>query len=130
MNKLRKKSFLLVLWMVLIFAWELTVQAEDDNTIKAGVFAEDIELSGKTQKEAEAAIEAYVEELQSVEIILQAANENEVVVSAGDLAVTWANPEIVDEAMELGRHGNVIQRYKALKDLEQENKGYNTHEPI
>lgn len=124
MKRFLKKGFSLVLLMVLTFAWELTVQAEEENTIKAGVFAEGIELSGKTKQEAKAAIEAYVEELQSVEITLQAADENEVVVTAGELAVTWSNPELVDEAMELGRHGNVVQRYKALKDLEQENKVY------
>lgn len=117
-----KKGFTLVMLMVLTFAWELTVQAEEDNTIKAGIFAESIELSGKTKEEATAAIEAYVEELQSVEIALQAADENEVVVTAGDLSVAWNNPQIVDEAMELGRHGNVVERYRALKDLEQENK--------
>jgi len=122
MKKFTKNIFLLMMLMVLTFTWELTVQAEEDNTIKTGIFAGDIELSGKTKQEAKAAIEAYVEELQSVEITLQAADEKEVVVTAGELAVTWSNPEMVDEAMELGRHGNVVQRYKALKDLEQENK--------
>lgn len=122
MNQFMKKGFSLVLLMFLTLAWDQTVLAKEDNTIKTGIFAEGIELSGKTKAEARAAIEAYVEELQSVEITLQAADENEVVVTAGDLAVSWNNPELVDEAMELGRRGNVIQRYKALKDLEQENK--------
>jgi len=124
MNKFMKKGFSLVLLTVLLFALELTVQAKDDNTIKTGIFAGDLDLSGKTEKEAKAAIEAYVEELQSVEITLEAADNNEVVVTAGELGVSWANPELVEEAMDLGRHGNVIQRYKALKDLEQDNKAF------
>lgn len=122
MRNMKKKGFSVVLLLVLTSAFGLTVQAKEEDTIKTGVYAEDIDLSGKTAAEAKAAIEAYVEELQSVEIVLEVADENEVVVTAGELGVTWTNLELVDEAMELGRHGNVIQRYKALKDLEHENK--------
>ncbi len=122
MSKFMKKGFSLVLLMVLTYAFGLTVQAKDEDTIKTGVYAGDIDLSGKTETEAKAAIEAYMEELQSVEITLQAADENEVVVTAGELGVKWTNSELVEEAMELGRQGNVIQRYMALKDLEHENK--------
>lgn len=122
MSKLKKKGFSFILLMVLTFAYGITVQAKGEDTIKSGVYAGGIDLSGKTEAEAKTAIEAYVEELQSVEITLQAADDNEVVVTAGELGVEWANPELVSEAMELGSHGNVIQRYKILKDLEHENK--------
>lgn len=105
--------------MVLMFG--MTVQAKGNDTIKTGIFAGDIDLSGKTASEATAAIEAYVEELKPVEITLLAANDKEVKTTAGDLGITWANPELVTEAMELGSHGNIIQRYKVLKDLEHEN---------
>lgn len=117
-----KKGFSVILLMVLTLAFGLTVQAEGDETIKTGVFADEIELSGKTAAEATAAIEAYVEGLKEVEITLLAADDNEVTTTAGDLGITWANPELVTEALELGTHGNVIERYKALKDLEYENK--------
>ena len=39
MKEFMKKGFSLVLLMVFVFAWELTVQAEENNTIKTGVFA-------------------------------------------------------------------------------------------
>lgn len=107
---------------VLTLAFGLTVQAKGEDTIKTGVYADGINLAGKTAPEAKAAIEAYVENLQDVEIVLQAADDNEVVVTAGELGVTWSNPDLVTEAMKLGSEGNVIQRYKALKDLEHENK--------
>lgn len=117
-----KRGFSVVLLMVLSLAFGLTVQAKGDDTVKPGVYAGDIDLSGMTAEQATAAIEAYVENLQVVEITLQAADNNGVQVTAGELGVTWANRELVTEALELGRHGNVIQRYKALKDLEHENK--------
>lgn len=117
-----KKGFSVILLLVLTLAFGLTVQAKGDDTIKTGVFADEIDLSGKTAAEAAAAIEAYVEELKNVEITLLAADNHEVTTTAGNLGITWANPELVTEAMELGIHGNVIERYKILKDLEHENK--------
>lgn len=117
-----KKGFSVVLLMVLTLAFGLTVQAKGDDTVKNGVYADSIELSGKTKAEATAAVEAYVEGLKEVEITLLAADENEVTTTAGELGITWANQEIIEEAMDLGTHGNIIQRYKALADLEHENK--------
>ena len=38
--------------------------------------------------------------------------------------MTWKNPELVQEALELGTHGNVIERYKILMDLQHENYVY------
>lgn len=92
--------------------------------IKTGIFAGDIELSGMSAEQAEAALKNYVEGLQETEITLLAGGNHPVVVTAGDLGVKWGNPELVTEAMEVGAHGNVIERYKLLKDLEHENLVY------
>ncbi len=119
-----KKGFSLALFMGLMNAVGLNAQAATEETIKTGVFAEEVDLSGKTATEATAAIEAYVEELKAVEIVLQAADENEVTTTAGELGIEWANRELVEEALELGTQGNVIERYRILKDLEHDNKVY------
>ena len=117
---IRKGSFsVLLLAMTLLFG--MTVQAKGEDTIKTGVYAESVDLSGKTRTEATAAIEAYVEELKLVEITLLAADNQEVTVTAGDLGITWVNTDLVEEAIELGTQGNIIERYKMLKDLEYEN---------
>ncbi len=110
-----------VLLVVLTLFWGMSVQAKGDDTIKTGVYAEKVDLSGKTRAEANAAIEAYVEELKQVEITLLAADNNEVKTTAGELGIAWTNTQLVDEAMDLGSHGNIIERYKMLKDLEHEN---------
>lgn len=91
-------------------------------TIKTGVYADSINLSGMTADEATTAIENYIEELKLTEITLVAANNSEVTVTAGDFGLSWANPELVTEAVELGTHGNVIERYKILKDLEHDGR--------
>lgn len=98
--------------------------AKSDNTIKDGIYIDDISLSGMTAVEAKEAVDAYVESLRQVEITLLVTEENSVTVTAGDLGISWSNPEIVEDAAQLGTQGNIVQRYKALKDLEKENKIY------
>ncbi|MBD5461234.1 MAG: hypothetical protein HDR26_09895 [Lachnospiraceae bacterium] len=111
-----------------LLGWGMKVQAREDGRIKTGVlvgWAEDqrvMDLSGMTAMEAENAIAEYIEQLKSVELTLIAGGGNEVSVTVGQLGISWANPEIVQEAVQLGTQGNVIQRYKALKDLEHKNK--------
>ena len=118
MKKYMKKGCYALLLAVMTLMFGMTVQAKTNDTIKSGIYADSVDLSGKTSAEAEAAIEAYVEELKSVEITLLAADNNEVKTTAGDLGITWSNKELVSEARELGTQGNIIERYKMLKDLE------------
>lgn len=117
-----KKSFAAVLLAGWVLMSGMTVQAKSDDTINAGVYAGDIDMSGMKESEAAAAVEAYVEALKEVEITLLAADDHEVKTTAGDLGIAWANRELVTEALELGSHGNIIERYKILTDLKHDNK--------
>ena len=119
MEKLWKTGRLVLCAMLLAFSCSISAQAAEE-TIKTGVYAGDIDLSGKTVEEAKGAIEHYVEDLSDVELTLQAADGNEVKVTAGELGVSWANTDLPEEAFAVGRTGNIIARYKLLKDLEQE----------
>lgn len=121
MKQIMKKGSYLIAVMALTMLFGMTVQAKEADTIKTGVYAGSIDLSGKNENQATAAVEAYVESLQDVEIILEAANDGEVTVTPGELGITWSNRDMIDQAMKLGTQGNIIERYKALKDLEHEN---------
>lgn len=121
MKKFGRTGFSLILLFMLTLSFGMTVQAKGKDTIHSGIFADGIDLSGMSGPQATAAIESYVEEVQSVVISLEAGGGNVVDITAGDIGIAWANRELVTEAMELGRHGNVIQRYKVMKDLEHEN---------
>lgn len=129
MSKMRVKVCLAALAAALtlgagVSAGGMTVQAAESDTIKSGIFAGNIDLSGKTAQEAEQAVTEYVEGLKDVPITLLAANNQEVVTTAGSLGIAWANQELVQEALEIGTRGNIIERYKVMKDLEHENKVY------
>lgn len=122
-----KKFMIGVSWLcglAAVLFWNLPVAAAETDTVKEGIYAGDISLAGMTKDEAETAVLEYVDLLAPTEITLIAADNNEVVVTAGDLGISWGNPEILDEAMTLGTQGNIVQRYKAIKDLEHENKIY------
>ncbi|NLD87423.1 MAG: hypothetical protein GX633_04110 [Clostridiales bacterium] len=94
-----------------------------DGTISEGVFIDDVDLSGLSYEEATVAVEQYVEKLKTTEITITSISENRIV-TAGDMGLNWTNQGVVAEAVGLGKEGNLINRYKALKDLEHENKIY------
>lgn len=93
------------------------------DTIHNGIYIDGIDVSGMTKTEATNALKAYAEDLEADTLTLDIA-DNELVVTLGELGLSCTNLDVVDEAMELGKTGNIIQRYKDRKDLENENKNY------
>ena len=100
-----------------LFAGKLQTQAAPGDRIKDGVKAGGVDLSGMTQEEATGALEAHVAELTKKTITLVSQDGGEITVTAGDLGMTWENPDVVKEAVALGRNGNIVVRYKNMKDL-------------
>lgn len=94
-----------------------------DDEIAAGVFVDEVNVSGMTKEEAKKAVSDYVSGKAEEKITLTIEGEK-LEVSRGDLGVVWKNEEVVDEVMALGKSGNLIEKYKAIKDLEFENKVY------
>lgn len=92
-----------------------------DDTIENGVYIDQVDVSGLTEEEATQRIEEYIEEIGQAQITLNAMNDNSYTVSAGEIGLTWTNSDVVSQALEIGKIGNIVQRYKALKDLEHEN---------
>lgn len=121
MKRLWKRTGILLCAVMLIFLYGNRAQAASEDTIHTGIFAGEIDLSGKTSEEAQAAIEYYIEALKTTEITLEAAEGHQVKITAGDLGIVWANTDLPKEAYALGRTGNIVERYKLLKDLEHEN---------
>ena len=106
------------------FSLCMTAYANEEEKIESGIFVNDINLSGMTVSEAKKAVQDYVDSLANTEISLHAGEGQVIALTAADCGLKWSNPEIIDEAASLGKDGNIIQCYKALKDLEYENKVY------
>ena len=60
--------------------------------------------------------------MSTVEVTLKTIEDKEVIKTMGDLGVQATNESaIVEEALGLGKKGNVLKRYKELRDLEKHN---------
>lgn len=97
--------------------------AENDKTITKGVFIDEVDVSNMTEAEAKAAVEGFVEKLRSKEIAIMV-GEHTVYTTLGELGYTYEKNDNIKEALSLGLAGNLIKRYKDLKDIEQGSKIY------
>lgn len=118
MKKIVKFVSVTLMTMLLVCGSSFLINAEETPQMKTGIYIEDIDISGMTAEEATAAVEDYIAQMQDMPVILRAAQGNEIEVSAADFGMEWSNPEVIDEALSLGSKGNLIARYKELKDLE------------
>lgn len=121
MKKLFRQLGIVAFSLALFLGVPVVAQAQEEYTIKDGIYISGMDVGGMTAGEAEAAIDDYVNSIKPAIITLNTANGGEVQITAGDLGLTWVNREIVEEAAGIGQEGNVIIRYKMMKDLQQEN---------
>lgn len=101
---------------------KIQTQAAEKDTLLSGIFIEDMSMEGKSVEEARDMVEDYVDGLLSQTIILVSVGGNEVSITPADIGFYWSNQEIVEEAAQIGKRGNIVERYKAEKDLQFENK--------
>ena len=109
-----------------VFCCGIQVEAKAEDRILNGIYIDQIDVSGMTVAEAKNAVNKMIEEKLATSITLKCVNDNEVVVTPADLGMKWSNPQIIDEIAEMGKVGNIIERYKFRKDLERENYVVNT----
>ncbi len=116
---------LLLTLFFLVFACQSVFGAVlDDGKIVPGIYAGDMELAGLTPDEARAMIKKYIDSLLSKNVTLESVDGHKVTVKAVDLGLGWGNEQLVDESFQIGRGGNIVRRFKQLKDLEREPKKY------
>lgn len=108
--------------LVLTGIFGINAEAREGNTILSGIYLQNMDLSGKTEEEAEAVAEDYVDGLLQKNITLNVLNDNSVTITPGDIGFYWSNPEVIEEAASIGRKGNIIERYKVKKDLQLERR--------
>lgn len=116
---------ILILAFTVAFAGHslLNASAKEERTIPDTVYIGDVDVSGMTEDEAEDALRDYVDAMQNKSFTLTTGDKS-IQVSAEDLGLSCVNPEVIEEALNLGRTGNLIARYKDRKDLEKEPKRF------
>lgn len=124
---MKKKGIIvsLLTFIVVFVTLGMETYAKEDTkgTISKGVYIGDIDISDMTEEEAISAVDEYISELEEKTFSFRI-DENEVQASVSEFGLGWENTDIVEEALNLGKKGNIIKRYKELKDLENEPKVY------
>lgn len=111
---------------IMVAAGSTEAQAADtasDSVIHTGVYIDGMDMSGKTAAEAREELEAYADEMAAETLTLYI-GENQLQPTLSTLGLECTNLDVTEEALQLGKTGNIIQRYKDRKDLEHENKNY------
>ena len=91
---------------------------EKDNTIVKGVFIDEVDVSGMTKEQAEAAVKDFVHQLQNKGVAIMVGSDI-VYTTMGDIGYQMEENDSIQTALALGKSGNLIKRYKDMKDIEQ-----------
>ncbi len=105
---------------LLVLCAGTTVSAKEA-AILPGVKIDQLDVSGMNREEALTALQAYEKELGD-EVLQLKVGDTTLEANISDFGMTWANEEVVDQALGLGRTGNIVRRYKDQKDLQKEGK--------
>lgn len=107
----------LILMVSAVLCTTLPVHAQTDKRIADGVYIRNIPVGGMTEQEAETAIHNYVRAAEEAMFTLKA-GEHQVEAQATEFALEFPDMNVVSKALDVGRSGSIIKRYKDQKDLE------------
>ncbi len=91
--------------------------------ISDGITVNGVSIGGMTKDEAYAVIQSLVNEAAQTPVTVMVGN-TQIAATMGDFGLKAKNTGILKSALELGNTGNIVDRYKEKKDLQQDNKNY------
>jgi len=97
-------------------------ETEEEYTIPEGVSIEGVDLSGMTKAEAQEAIEGYIAGIKAGKLTMTA-GADVIEINYSDFGLEAVQHTIINEALKIGRRGNIVKRYKELEDAK--NNGVN-----
>ena len=111
-----------VLVSLLLMSLGMTVCAAE-STILKGITIEGVDVSGMTKDEAMNALTAYEAKLGEETLTLKIGDQT-LDAPLSSFGVTYSNEDAVTSALQVGRTGNVVKRYKEQKDLQHNGLNY------
>ena len=115
-----RMMFLVSLFLLWAGSFTKVFAADENEVITNGVFIDSVDISGMTKEEAAKAVEDYVNTLKGKTITVDIKGDKEQI-TAADLGFSYKENNYIEEALKIGKSGNLIEQYKELKDT-QENK--------
>ncbi|MCH5266365.1 MAG: VanW family protein [Lachnospiraceae bacterium] len=95
----------------------------DADKICEGVYVDTVDLSGMTREQAESAIGEYVDKLSSRTLSVDV-NGKQVTTTLSELEYTCNANDYIEEAMKVGKEGNLFSNYAEIKEVGSEHMVY------
>jgi len=123
MKKLFKYIIPAAFFLMLLFKPDSAYADEKEATIAKGVYIDTVDIGGMTVKEAQAALKKHIESLRGKSFAVLIGDAT-LVVTMEELDYKYEPNNYIEQAVKLGKAGNLIQRYKDNKDIEHGKKVY------
>lgn len=123
MKKSKKAGLILTVGAALFLAAGAPALADETDTISKIVYIGGVNVSGMTEEQATKAVEEKLGKGTGGNYTVKIGDET-TTATAEDFGMEWTNREVVHEAMEVAKGGNLIKQYKDKKDLQVEPKNF------
>lgn len=88
----------------------------DKNSICENVYIDTLNIGNMSEEQAQEALDAYVAKLGQTEVIVKV-NENQVKTTLNKLGFAVDEHSYIEDAMNAGKEGNLIQRFNELRKI-------------
>ena len=123
MKKRKKEGLILTVGAALFLAAGAPALADETDTISKNVYIGGVNVSGMTEEQATKAVEEKLGKGTGGNYTVKIGDET-TTATAENFGMEWTNREVVHEAMEVAKGGNLIKQYKDKKDLQVEPKNF------
>ena len=123
MKKSKKAGLILTVGAALFLAAGAPALADETATISKNVYIGGVNVSGMTEEQATKAVEEKLGKGTGGNYTVKIGDET-TTATAENFGMEWTNREVVHEAMEVAKGGNLIKQYKDKKDLQVEPKNF------
>ena len=123
MKKSKKAGLILTVGAALFLAAGAPALADETDTISKNVYIVGVNVSGMTEEQATKAVEEKLGKGTGGNYTVKIGDET-TTATAENFGMEWTNREVVHEAMEVAKGGNLIKQYKDKKDLQVEPKNF------
>ena len=123
MKKSKKAGLILTVGAALFLAAGAPALADETDTISKNVYIGGVNVSGMTEEQATKAVEEKLGKGTGGNYTVKIGDET-TTATAENFGMEWTNREVVHEATEVAKGGNLIKQYKDKKDLQVEPKNF------
>lgn len=121
-ESMKKKYLIITLSALILVAVLATVSMNafadvDNNLICKGIYINTIDLSNMTAEQAKDAVDKYIEERKAKKVVIDVDGE-QVSTTVGELGFSAVENDFIEKALQVGKSGNFIKRFKEMKDVE------------